>query len=391
MVKDEDPFLREWIAYHLLLGFEHCIVVDDASARPVTELLGGWAPPQLVTVVRHETPQGQQATYARCLERFGRDFFWMAFLDVDEFFRIARPASCPDADWPRLADMRAILAEYEPYAALGVNWRMFSSGGHEKRPAGPVIANYTRCLGDDIHIKSLVRPAAVRACVTPHAFSLLDGKEGVDPEHVPLTDGFSFNIPHTARLAVNHYYYKSRECFRTKVARGNPVHSPRRLEEFDEHLQLPTTEDTGLIPFVEPVRAQLRQAALRPGGPKTGLVAAGDCQAALTQVAPGIRSRPTDAEELRAAHVRLADIAMANAASPAPDRQVDLHVWLLRALLARQSGDARLARLCLTQALRCGAGKEAYVLWAEFLLSQGDAAGSRAALSIAHLGGSIPR
>ena len=290
MAKDEEPFIREWVAYHLLLGFDHCIVVDDASARPVAGLLDGWATPDLVTVVRHETPQGQNATYERCLERFGGDFFWMAFLDVDEFIRCANPwPGMADAQWAGQADIRAVLGAYEPYGAVGVNWRMFSWSGHDRRPAGLVMDNYIQCLGDDMHVKSVVRPAAVRSCATPHSFCLRPGWSAVDAGRFPLPDGFPFAVPQTRLLAVNHYYFKSREDFRQKVARGNPVRIPRHMEEFEGHVSRPATEDAGLRPFVAPVRDLLGRPELRLNRPATGLVEPGACRDALRAVAEDIR------------------------------------------------------------------------------------------------------
>lgn len=42
MAKDEDLFLKEWIAYHYLLGFEHFIIYDDNSTIPIETLLCDW-------------------------------------------------------------------------------------------------------------------------------------------------------------------------------------------------------------------------------------------------------------------------------------------------------------------------------------------------------------
>ena len=39
-----------------------------------------------------------------------------------------------------------MLVEYEEWPAVGVNWAMFGTSGHEKKPEGLVIENYLwRC------------------------------------------------------------------------------------------------------------------------------------------------------------------------------------------------------------------------------------------------------
>ena len=83
MVKDEDHFIKEWIAYHALIGFEHFIIYDDVSTVPVEEQLRGWIAPERVTIVRHRNHRKQGGTYNHCLREFGGRFRWIAFLDMD--------------------------------------------------------------------------------------------------------------------------------------------------------------------------------------------------------------------------------------------------------------------------------------------------------------------
>ncbi len=38
IVKDEEAYLREWVAWHLALGFEHSILYDNNSKKPVRDV-----------------------------------------------------------------------------------------------------------------------------------------------------------------------------------------------------------------------------------------------------------------------------------------------------------------------------------------------------------------
>ncbi|MBQ7606388.1 MAG: glycosyltransferase family 2 protein [Desulfovibrionaceae bacterium] len=383
MAKDEDPFLREWIAYHLLLGFDHCIVVDDASATPVAAVLKDWAPKDRVTIVRHEKPHGQFETYESILAAFGKDFFWLAFIDMDEFIWCANPwPQVSVQDWYANTDIRAVLSFYESYGAVGINWRMFSWSGHEKRPVGLVLANYTQCLGDATHIKSIVQPRAVQQYATPHSFYLKEGWRCVDPSFFPLAPGYPLAVPHTDQMAVYHYYYKSREDFQKKIVRGNPVHIQRSSRDFEEHIALPTTLDTKLASYVPFVRTYLRMPSLFFDRPETGSVKPSEVHEELRCIAHDIGSLQRTAQNARSLFVRLADVAMVNATNEHPEKTVMLRVWFLRARLAFELNALACAEHCLRQSIEIGATSEAYTLLAALLLRQGDIAGSKFALSI---------
>lgn len=58
IAKDEDPFLKEWIAYHSLLGVEHFFIYDNESRRPIREVLDGFTDSSRVTIRREATMTG---------------------------------------------------------------------------------------------------------------------------------------------------------------------------------------------------------------------------------------------------------------------------------------------------------------------------------------------
>ena len=248
MAKNEDFFLKEWIAYHRILGFEHFIIYDDNSTISIEILLGGWIQSNIITVIKIDNYKHQNDIYNHCIKNFGSKFRWIAFLDVDEFIRISHKNK-------RLRDIRCFLAEFEPYAGLGINWRMYSWNGHEKTPASTVIESYSACLGDNIHIKSIIQPSKIDKTATPHSFYTNSGEFVVNPEHFPVSNGIPFSIPKTDSIAINHYYYKSRECFFRKIKKGNPVKIPRNIEQFERHVSMPTQKDESLFPFVNAVKS----------------------------------------------------------------------------------------------------------------------------------------
>ena len=372
IAKDEDRFLKEWLCYHALIGFEHFFIYDNLSALPVATLLEGWASPSQLTIIRPEKALSQEPAYTHCLQHFGGEYHWMAFLDVDEFIRL-HPAE------GELADIRIFLAEFEAYAALGLNWRIFSSSGHETAPEGPVIGAYTRSFGDDAHIKSIVQPRKIRACANPHAFYPNPGEHAVNAARFPIPPGFPFAPPATDKVAVNHYFYKSRECFAHKIAKGNPCNIERRMQDFDQQRSMPDECDDGLAALAPRVSALLRdekRKLLTAGMPKP-LTApspadgasppAKDSRSAAQDCLASARSA-LSSKKIRQALLHLCYAALHNEREGKPDTILSLDIWTLRAEAALMGADMDLAEHCLRQALALGAGRKSFALLADILL-----------------------
>ncbi len=406
IAKDEDLFLKEWLVYHSLIGFEHFFVYDNNSARPIADLLDGFAGPDRVTILRSGVERSQPIAYGHCLANFGHEFKWIAFLDLDEFIRISPDNSSS-------GDVRELLAGYEPYAGLGLNWRMFSSSGHDARPGGLVIENYTSHYEDDLHIKSIIQPDKTAGCAGPHSFYPHPGHHAVNADHFPIPPGFPATLPAMREACVNHYYFKSRECFASKIAKGNPCNILRRMEQFDEHLALPAKSDTTLLAYANPVREALAADRLPlPQAPALAVsnapgrdhdASAPEAAGGIADVAGGIpvvagdTSPAPDAGDFLAAareHFKKGRLPQAQLclcyavlhneadAEKTSDPLISLEIWTLRASIARKRGRYDHAEFFLRQAFACGASVEAHSELAGVMLNTGRAEESRQLISL---------
>ncbi len=253
IVKDEAPFLKEWVAFHSLLGVEHFYVYDNMSKIPVSKILRGYVPDSRLTVRRIEGSPVQIPAYGDCLRNFGPQCRWLGFLDIDEFL-------VPLKD----SDLRAMLSEFEEYAGLVVPWRVFSSNGHLKRPSGGVLESYSRRIVTDIahniHCKSLVDPSRTLKPNTPHGFLYKPGEYHVNEEHMPLPWDSSFTWYPGKLAQINHYFYRSQQDFYEKIQRGRAdirEEQPRSLEVFYAHTEWETVEDHAAGRFLPALRRAL--------------------------------------------------------------------------------------------------------------------------------------
>ncbi len=223
IMKNEGPYLIEWLEFHKLVGVERFYLYNNNSTDNTLALVSPYIDKQIV--VFHDWPlkRGQQIkAYIHCLEQYKTESEWIAFIDLDEFL------------FPTEKDnLQEILAEFIDYPAVGVNWLNFGPSGHEKKPEGLQIENYIRrskaSYEGNRHIKSIVRPEKVIAPpLNPHEFSYIDGLLAVT-ENFQEINGFMSETHSVEKLRINHYTTRSKEESRKKMMRGRPTTKKKRL------------------------------------------------------------------------------------------------------------------------------------------------------------------
>lgn len=252
IAKDE-PDLEEWVRYHQLIGVEKFFIFDHKSAQPIEQQLAPLIASKLVTVIRATGQYPQVPLYEWALKNHQPTSRWLAFIDADEFL-VPKQTD----------DLRTLLRDYEQFGGLGVHWLLFGSSGHEKRPPGLMMENYTRRSSKSYdlnqHVKSIVQPARATGTINPHFFHYAPPYFAVNEFGVPFDSPVSY--PHTSeRVQFNHYYLKSREEFLKKAARGVPC-SPDRADPrwFDERNAHCNAEpDETILRFLPKLKAAMRR------------------------------------------------------------------------------------------------------------------------------------
>ena len=261
IAKNEEYYIKEWVEYHLLIGFEHIYIYDNNSRMPISEVLSEYIDGSLVTVINSTRDVDQQRiAYMDCLQKYGSQCRWMAFIDIDEFI-------VPKSEH----DIRDILDRYIDYGGLAIHWKIFGSGGHRTRPAGGVIKNYNKVFSSDSHIKSIVQPSKVDKIFTPHSFGYRDGSFCVNEDYVPVASYQSYHISRTVQ--INHYYYKSLEDFKDKIKRGRATSRARDYDaalaefamqesqggELDQGIQSLVEQKKSCMPTLDDIRKNVSE------------------------------------------------------------------------------------------------------------------------------------
>jgi Glycosyltransferase family 92 len=249
---DEADYLREWIEFHKLVGFERFYLYDNFSTDHHREVLEPYIADG--TVVHHDWPiePGQPAAYRDVLTRHRDETHWLGIFDIDEF--LFSPTGQKVSD---------ILRDFEAFPGVAVNCISFGNSGHMTKHSGLAIESYVRrcelAKPRNRIIKSIVRPAAVEDIGNdPHYFRYRDGQLAVTENKEPLrgsvTDALSVEL-----LRVNHYLTRSQDEREQKIAGRNAwLGGPRDLPKAKERdKMLNDEEDTTILRFAPALREAL--------------------------------------------------------------------------------------------------------------------------------------
>ena len=231
ILKNEAPYIKEWIEYHKLVGVERFYLYDNESEDNLKEMLQSYIDNGIVIYKYFPGKAMQYMAYYDAIKKYKYKTKWLAFIDADEFII---PIS--------KVTLNEYLKEFEDYPALVVNWVMYDSNGHIKKPDGLVIENYTRTFKDsnafqNLYFKSIVNPRKVKYCQDPHFCEYMNNQKAVNENSIPIDGPGSFSRTKNnsvKTIRINHYYSKSKNEFIAKYNRGSACNNnPETIREKD--------------------------------------------------------------------------------------------------------------------------------------------------------------
>ncbi|MGG7568041.1 glycosyltransferase family 2 protein [Rhodovulum sp. DZ06] len=244
-MKNEGPFILDWIAHHRAVGVRDFLVYtndcDDGTVALLDRLAARGA------LVRRDNPlgsnKGKTPQHAALIDAAdcapAVDAEWILPIDVDEYVNI-RPGAGTFADLLAAAEALAGAAP----EMISLPWRLFGSDGTEGFRDKPVTAQFTRCA-------AAWRPkphqawgfkTAFRAGVPYARFGVHRPVKPHDGAAPVWLDGSGRPMPRKFigrgwrmdkhcwgydLVQLNHYAVRSAESFLVKRARGRVNHTSR--------------------------------------------------------------------------------------------------------------------------------------------------------------------
>lgn len=213
IMKNEAPYVKEWIEYHLLVGVDRFYIYDNESTDNLKEVLQPYIETGIVIYTywpgrKEEGVQGK--AYENMILKYKDNNRWVGIIDADEFI-------LPMKD----KDLKEFLKKYEKCVGVGINWIMYDSNNHFHKPNGGILENYTRVrkiYDNDYNarMKSIVNPRKVQA-PEGHNSIYKENLLAVDEYYRPIRVGDKKDIFSVDKIRINHYWSKSYEEYSKKI------------------------------------------------------------------------------------------------------------------------------------------------------------------------------
>ncbi len=230
ILKNEAPYVREWLDYHLLAGVDHFYIYDNESPDNLKDVLQPYIERGIVTYTFYPGNCRQMETYLDAVNRHKFFCRYMTIIDGDEFIFPKSNRSITEA-------VDEILAASPQASGLAMNWNMYGSNGYEKADySRGVLERFTRraetnwtppipalrnAPGGNAHVKTIANPRKIHVFHHSHAPQYFEGCFAINEKGILAPGGVTNYPPSSDKIVVNHYNTKSREEYAQKIQRGN--------------------------------------------------------------------------------------------------------------------------------------------------------------------------
>ncbi len=253
IAKNESFYLTEWIAYHLLIGFDKIYIYDNDSTDRSRELLLSISEiDPRVSFVEWPTKEDvspQISAYNHSLEYVTTE--WIAFCDIDEFV----------VPWKYNSISEFLYTVPDNVSAVHINWRGFGSNQIFSPDYSSIIETFTACSqqhwGNNYHYKTIARTDAVEK-VFIHYTDIKYGRRTLSDfsDVKSENNGVAENVVYSG-IQINHYQSKTFLEFQRRMSGGNAYHALNQPGKFREgsyrrFLELDQNKETDekILPYV---------------------------------------------------------------------------------------------------------------------------------------------
>lgn len=157
--KNEFPYLKEFVDYHLALGFDKIIIADnnDRDGERYESLLESYIATETVEILDYRGEKAAQLKFYNDIIVAG-NYEWCAFIDADEFLTFSKKTE--------YKNIKDYLYSNKRIKAYKVNWMVFGDCGHTRKGEGNVVDRfimpkkknfrYHYMFPENAHVKSIL-------------------------------------------------------------------------------------------------------------------------------------------------------------------------------------------------------------------------------------------
>jgi Glycosyltransferase family 92 len=202
---NEARFLKEWVDYHRLIGFDHFYLYNNNSQDKFREVLEPYIKEGFIDLFDwnycsnniQEWNNIQCLAYQHCIDHQRYNTHWLALIDLDEYIVPVQ-----------VDNIHELLKEYSDYACIGMNWQYYGTSKVEKIPAGKLMIEMLRWKApwnSDVNrlSKMIMQPIFAHHIINPHWLFFSSGMQvNTDKIPYPYHEGPYVCID---KIRLNHY------------------------------------------------------------------------------------------------------------------------------------------------------------------------------------------
>lgn len=269
-MKNEGPYILEWLAYHRVIGFSDFLIYTNDCEDGTTEILDRLTEMGLVQHERNEVllrgPHKSALKYAFQHPLADREYVYVA--DIDEYLNV------------KIGDgsVQALIAAHDGADVIPVTWRLFSHNDMIEYGDISLMERMTdaeRPLDDggfpDRFVKSIFRRTSDVERFGLHGPRYVDGAapKWMQPGGRVLVDGDNLTRPATHYgydvAQVNHYAVRTLDGYLVKKDRGRANHVKQELGgAYWRKMCLGGEEDTTIHRHLDATKAEIARIKADP-------------------------------------------------------------------------------------------------------------------------------
>lgn len=220
ITKNEGPYIKEWIDYHILVGVQKFYIYDNESTDETAKILKPYIKKGIVEYVYFPGSRMQNAAFIDIINKHCEETRWLAPIDLDEFLVPVKHKSLPEFLHTLPGNAACVIA----------SWVLYGSSGHKTKPEGLIIENYKYRRKKPAGCKSIINPRLIVQQTNAHVNFFAGYIVDCNGKKLGRIDQ-SNNPPSIELLRCNHYKTKSYQEYVERCERGGGYSGNSRKEE----------------------------------------------------------------------------------------------------------------------------------------------------------------
>ncbi|MBP3256318.1 MAG: glycosyltransferase family 92 protein [Clostridia bacterium] len=232
IVKNESPYIDEWISFHKSVGVEKFYIYDNESTDDLKNVLQPYIDEGLIEYTYFPGKAVQILAYKDAVKKHKEEVKYLGFIDIDEF---VVPVNNPSI----LNMLNEIMPLDSNAAGVAINWKIYGSSGFMEKQDGLIIENYRYRADDNFennkYIKTICNPRLIEDIKNVYSPIYINNMYNIDESGNKVTGKTNSKCP-CLKLRINHYFTKSMEEYIIKMNKGKADSLDKRtLDDFNSN------------------------------------------------------------------------------------------------------------------------------------------------------------